>query len=444
MRHIDNNLSMWILKIPALYSVVYLILFLLVLSYYLLIVRPLMKIWDWFIDIIKLNGSFCLIRVKSEINYIIKKFFYLISPRIITTRYSRDSIFEKTNILSPIYLYRIIKTFVISMFKFSTSNIIIWLIILYYFNPSIYKDSWNVLINLRANFPIILQNVDLKALSSYISFFTLVFSMIILIMLTPFTFKWKAMKKIEEEKYEKAVEYQEKMQSLLVDVLLLSEKNIEVLDGQIKYLPDRFGQLITKSTIYYLEKGTLKRYKHTTRFRTNLDNIVSLFEAFKKQIDEVNEILKKVYELRLNRVFYKIDRPVRFESIYLGLNIRTSLGIYLIEKDRLKTYIENKLNQLSYLTNKFTQLNEVRSNWLSKEELEKQYNKNGLSFTFEEIVEDAERKLERELVDFKKHLKEELEDAIFYHTILKEYLNISDKNTRFSFFKYILSRISSK
>ncbi|MGG3871849.1 hypothetical protein [Brevibacillus laterosporus] len=321
-----------------------------------------------------------------------------------------------------------------------------WGIILSYFNPVLYQKVASFLKNLTwVEFTSAVSQVDFKGIGSFLTFASFLLSITIILLFSTNSFKWKAMRKVKEDKYEKVIKHNEQLEGLLCDISYKSKLNIDTLNHMIPYLPNMFSELITQTDKYSLEKDSLKKLDNKgSHSNTKLDDLVSGYESFQEQINKINEILKDIQDSRLLYVFSKVNKSARYEILELGLFFRTSLDQTLIEGEGFKKAIEERKRKLSRLTKDFIQINEVLNGWLKKEEFIKEYNKNGSSFTFEQIVKFKERKLKDAMIEFKRFLHQRLEDAMHHHIILIEYLEISHYNTKFSLVKTILSLFGPK
>lgn len=411
-----------------------------------LIIRSLSSGLDLLYNLIRANKSVSAVRVLSEWYYLIDKLFYLISPHIISYGSSRENILHKSNIFSPFIIYQVIKSFIISMFSISVWNVLIWGFIVSYFHPMLFQKVIHFLGSINwSDITGTLTQIDYKKISDYIGLSSLFFSTMVIFLLTSSSFKWKAMKKVNEEKYEKAMKHQEIIEGLLGSILVSSKKNIDSFNHMIKYLPDMFGELITHTNKYRLEKGILKIDESSNFYsNTKLEDLTRGYESFREQVNKVNEILKIIYESRLYYVFNKINKSVRYETLKLSLFYKTHLDWELIESENFKEEIAAQQKALSYLTKDFIQLKDVWGGWLKKEVLEEEFNKHGGSFTYEKIVRYRESELAQEMLKFDEFLHRKLEDAIFHHIVLEQYIESSHKNTRFNLLRVLFSYFGTK
>lgn len=445
MTAIDQSIPSLYLKIPILYGFLLICWTILLVSYDGLIIRTLSKSLEFLYKLCRVNKNVSVIRVLSEWYYLFDKLFYFSSPHVISYGYQSDNVLDKSQIFSPIFLYRTLKFFIYSMFVFSIGNIIRWGMMLSYFYPTLFLKVKRFVTNLKwVEVSSTLTQIEYKKINDFVSFASIILSISVILWLTSSAFKWKAMRKFKEEKYEKAIKHQEQIEDLLGTISYCSKENIHKLNQMIKYLPDMFGQLITNMDKYRLEKDALKSHDFRSYSDTKLEDMTRGYESFQEQLNKINEILKEIRQSRLRYVYSRINKSVRYETLQLGLFYKTHIDSYLIEEYDFKESIENRLRNLSRLTDEFTQIKEVWSGWLTKEVLEEQHNKYGGSFTFEKIVKYAEHELEEEMIKFKRFLHRKLEDAILHHIILEEYLEISRNNTQFNLLKMILSLLGPK
>ncbi|OMD41532.1 hypothetical protein BSK56_27025, partial [Paenibacillus borealis] len=325
------------------------------------------------------NKSVSIIRILSEWYYLFDKLIYFLSPHLFSYDYSDDNILKKSNILSPIVLYRTVFSYIYSMFVVNKKNLLIWAIILIYFNP-----------------PLLQHIVELFN-----------------------TIKWS---------------------DILHSVRTIEFKKInDFLSFMIKHWPDMYGQIITGTEKYHLVEGTLKFQNSSYIPITTVDEIIRNLESFRNNIEQINEILKNISDSRLKSVFVQVNKSIQYESLELGLYSRTYLNMDLIERDTFKDQLDHRLKNLRMLCDKFSKFREVKSGWLSAEDYELEYNKFGSSFSLKEIVKYAEEELLEAMLDFDQFLHRKLEDAIFSTIILEEYIHTSQRNTRSNLFELLLS-----
>lgn len=445
MTSIDQSISPLYLKIPVIYFCLLLCLTVLLVLYDGLIIKGISTVLRYCYNILSANKSISVLRLLSEWYYLLDKFLYYCSPHLITYSSHNDNILVKTNIFSPILFYRFVKSMLFGMFTFSFQNILLWGMILLYFNPIILPNNLLSLpdINWDKAIPAILQ-FEYTKVNDFLTFVSIILSMTLILWLTSSSLKWKAMRKINEEKYEGALIHQENIEEILRKITYYSEENIDILYKTIKYLPDLFGNLITHTNDYYLEEGILKKTKYSNNTTTKIEDLVCGYHSFQKEVTQLNQILEEIHQSRLQFVFFKINKSIRFETLKLGLFSRTFLDFDLIEKENFKQTIESRIKNLSHLTDNFIKINDVRLGWVKKEDFEEEYAKYGVSLNIEDSLRYSEEKLQKELNKFKKFLYEKMIYALLNHIILKEYIEISHRNTRFNFLRIIISLFGPK
>ncbi|MGG4395547.1 hypothetical protein ABEX25_14700 [Paenibacillus thiaminolyticus] len=459
-----ENIYEWIISIlmtidkdgyPIFISILLMYVFLLVCMLIMLamydgvIITGLSRLLDFFYKFSIKNRSVSTVRLLSEWYYLIDKFLHVISPHVFSYRLPSNNVLDKSDIFSPIVLYRFAKSFVLSMFTISLSNVVIWGVIISYFYPTAIPTSFHWVKDLSWDelYSTITQ-IEYKKISDIISFSMLATSIIILLWLSSSSFKWQAMKKVNEEKYEKAIKYQETLENELGEISYKSKNNIDKLNWMIEFLPNKFGEIITQTEMYSLEKNEkndLQLKSHGTKrtfTSTKLEDLTSGYESFQDNLNNVNRILNDMYESNVRFIYNRVNKSVRYESLQLGLITKAHLHWDLIEGEYFRKTIEERLKGLSYVSDLFKKINDINRGWLSKEEFVNEYNKHGDTITFESIVEYLETELEEELLGFKRFLHEELENAIFHHIVLEQYLELSHRNTRFNFLQTISNFIT--
>ncbi|MBE3646682.1 hypothetical protein GXB80_03605 [Paenibacillus polymyxa] len=418
------------------YYSIFIIGLVIIIFYDVVIISRLSYCLDFLYEISKNNKSVSVIRIISEWYYLIDKLLYHISPHFFTYRINENNVLDKSNIISPIIIYRTVKIIFLNMFTINIYNIIIWTLILSYFHPMLFHNSIQFIRNINlAEFFSGVAEFDYKNINNFLSFSSIFLSAVIIFSLTASAYKWKAMRKIKEEKYEKVVRIQEEIETLFGTILNSSKKNINRLNTMRKYLPDKFSQLITRTDRYSINKdGQFEAQDSMNFVNINIDDLTSGYKSFNVQIDRINKIFDEIRSSSLGYVYYQANKSVRYERLKLDLS-------NLIEEKNFKEIIAKRKDRLSSLIEKFEKINKVNVKRLKKEELEYEYNKynNNWISSYKEIVRSAERELERNMVDFKKFINRKLENAILCHIILEEYLNISFNSNRFNFIRIILS-----
>ncbi|MEK4063512.1 MULTISPECIES: hypothetical protein [unclassified Paenibacillus] len=439
MINIDNAIPLYFIKVPVLYA--FLVFFwILLLVLYEGLLRGISSLVDFIYLNSRKNKSVSIIRILSEWYYLFDKLIYFLSPHLFSYDYSDDNILKKSNILSPIVLYRTVFSYIYSMFVVNKKNLLIWAIILIYFNPPLLQHIVELFNTIKwSDILHSVRTIEFKKINDFLSFMSLLLSIIVILLLTISTFRWRAKKKIREEKFEKVIKYQEQIEELLCIILFKSRNNIDRFNKMIKHWPDMYGQIITGTEKYHLVEGTLKFQNSSYIPITTVDEIIRNLESFRNNIEQINEILKNISDSRLKSVFVQVNKSIQYESLELGLYSRTYLNMDLIERDTFKDQLDHRLKNLRMLCDKFSKFREVKSGWLSAEDYELEYNKFGSSFSLKEIVKYAEEELLEAMLDFDQFLHRKLEDAIFSTIILEEYIHTSQRNTRSNLFELLLS-----
>ncbi|WP_234931833.1 hypothetical protein [Bacillus thuringiensis] len=127
------------------------------------------------------NKNLKIIRLVTELYYLSDKFLYFISPRVLHTSYlDRDNSVDKTKPFSPIHWYNFLKSFISTMFQISFVNILIWFIILLFYQPTLIQNiteilHWNNISN-------IIKHLDYKAINAITGCLALLISTFTLIL----------------------------------------------------------------------------------------------------------------------------------------------------------------------------------------------------------------------------------------------------------------------
>lgn len=290
-----------------------------------------------------------------------------------------------------------------------------------------------------------LTKFEYDKVNDIVSFSMLLSSLMILLWLSSSSFKWSAMKRVNEEKYEKVIRFQETIENELSIIWSKSHDNLAVLNQMIGHLPNMLGQVVTRTDDYTLKDNKLLR--ESKRYRgyfssTKVEDLYIGYESFQEPLRKINDVLKDISDSRIRYIYARVNKCVGYESFQLTLFVKARLDYELIEGDRFRAAIEEKIKKLSHLSDKFKKFCEISGGWLSKEEFVEEYNKYGGSNNYESIVKYAEDELEEELLVFNASLRRKLEDAIHSHIVLEQYLNLSHKNSQFNLLKMITNFIT--
>ncbi|WP_445644655.1 hypothetical protein [Paenibacillus sp. TSA_86.1] len=413
---------------------------------YDMLIISLSQLLAYLYELSRKRRSISTIRLLSEWFYLFDKLLYKISPHLFQYSWPSDNVFKKSDKYSPIVLSRTLSALFISMVAVSPTNFVIWGTIAMYYFPTAPIASYNWLRQLSFDkVYLALTKFEYEKVNDFVSFSLFVLSLLILLRLSSSSFKWRAMMKVNEEKYEKVIRYQETIENELWKIRTGSYTNISELNLKISSLPNIYCQLVTKTDNYLFEDNKLKR-KTKESWRhfqyKNIQDIYKGLESFQVPLQKINEVLKDISDLKVGYIYLRINKCVRYETIKLGLYRETHLDWELIEGDKFRKAIENRLEKISYLSDRFMKFKKINNGMLSKNEFVEEYNKYGGSVAYEDIVKYTESKLEEELINFKRFLHRALEEAIFSHTVLEQYLTLSHKNTRFSLLKIISNFIT--
>jgi hypothetical protein len=285
-----------------------------------------------------------------------------------------------------------------------------------------------------------LVNIEFKKINDLLVFLSIILSGIILLRLTS-AFKGKAIKKINEDKYVEAIKYQEKMEKFLESILRYSGENITWLDKKINDLPNTYCQVITGTDKYQFNNNKLIIAQSPQYCNIKPEKLAEKLKSFQEQVKEVNNILNSINEKRLLLAYDSITSPMRYEDEKLSYFKVNFLLWNLMDGESFRSFIKNNLEKQSYLIDEFQQIRDVWRGCVNKESLEEQYSKYS-SFTFDEIIVHAERKLAKEVIEFNRTLRDKLEDAVLYYIILEEYLRKSYGNNHINLIKQIISQFT--
>lgn len=379
------------------------------------------------------NKNLKIIRLVTELYYLSDKFLYFISPRVLHTSYlDRDNSFDKTKPFSPIHWYNSLKSFISTMFQISFVNILIWFVILFFYQPTLIQNiteflNWN-------NFSNTIKHLDYKAINAITGCLTLLISTLTLLLFRTTLLKSKAKKKLYDERYEQVIKSQLKISTSLSKCLYKSKQNINTLERQLDFIANQFCKKLTHSESYIFSNGKLQ-YDPRIKYYRPL-NTIELFTCYNPLKKEVKEILDSLIEINNNsiyNIYFKLNKHSKYEIEQLGINpLNTSLNLdaFLLSQEFLSNTFTNMLNHYEYLNTRFIKIKELRSGFLSEEQFMKEYIY--FSKSMEDIISMEENYLQEAVIDFRNSLINKLEESIYYYVITQQYVNNSYKKSRLS------------
>ncbi|WP_411345262.1 hypothetical protein ACE3MZ_04345 [Paenibacillus sp. WLX1005] len=261
---------------------------------------------------------------------------------------------EKSEAFGPITIFNNIKTIIHYLIYPHVTNIIIWSIILAYF----YSDIINYL-NLDfyiKNFANYNSAISLTLVNQFITLITIIFSLIFVIWLNTKIFKWTAIKKTKEYKYEQTIKYQESMIRNLSIVLYYAEQNIDNLSRYMNQASTSFCELITGTKKYQFKENKISQVNSSREFHIRQNYYTNNFKSFNKENKAVSKILKNIKKEHLQSVYYDINKKLTYELF--ELNIYLSAGDIdfsesFISKEKIENYTKFPSHSLSRIIKKF-------------------------------------------------------------------------------------------
>lgn len=379
------------------------------------------------------NKNLKVIRLITELYYLSDKLLYFISPRVLyASAYREDTSVDKTKPFSPIHWYNFLKSFISTMFQISFVNILIWFIILLFYQPTLIQNineilHWNNISNT-------IKHLDYKAINAITGCLALLISTFTLILFRTTILTSKAKKKLYDERYEQAIKSQLKISASLSTCLYKSKQNISTLERQIDLITDQFCKKLAHSESYIFSNGKLQKDSRIKYYRPS--NTVELFKSYNSLKKEVEEILYSLIEINnssLNNIYFKLNKHSKYEVAKLGidpLNKSLNLDALLLSQEFLLNTFTNTLNYYKPLHTRFIKIKELQSGFLPKEEFMKEYKYHSQSI--EDIIAMEENDLQQAIIDFRNSLINSFEESIYYYVITQQYVNNSYKKSRLS------------
>jgi len=385
------------------------------------------------------NKSLKHIRVASELYYLIDKFLFRISPNILTVSFYSYNSLNKTDTYSPLKWYESIKSFILKRFSFSIDNILIWILIISYYDSNIIINvitffSWNNIISF-------FKNLDFKTINAIINFATFVLSFSILFLLRIPFLKAKAKRKIYDEKYEKAVNYQIENIAALVKCLVDSQENIDKLQNQIEHITANFLTEISQNNKYGIYKGQLVKDKLCgASIPYKSEELFDQYMSYNKELGKLQENLDSINEHLIDDIYRELNSPLFYEFIILGISSRTTIiEHHLLNREHLIDFYDDRLKGNKYLIETFSLIKQVEDGLLSKEKFLDEYTQSA-AYTYEKIIEREEKNLEKVILEFRQELREKLETSIYYYIVTREYVNKSSNRSKLTIKDWLFSK----
>lgn len=385
------------------------------------------------------NKSLKRIWLTSELYYLIDKFLFIITPNVFKFSPYTNNSFDKISTFSLLRWYESLKSFILTMFSFSVDNVVIWVLIVGYYDSNIILNvidffSWN-------NISSFLKNLDFKTINAITSFATFILSFVILFLLRVPFLKAKAKRKIYDEKYEKSINYQMKNILELAKCLVYSQENIDKLQYQIESITNNFLAEISQQNKYGIYQDRLVIDK--SYWTSKPDNSEELFKdylSYNKELENIEENLKLIKDNLVEDAYRELNKSLFYEFVNLKVSSRGSfIGDYLLNRESLIDFYDVKLKNNRLLIETFSLVKQVEDGLLSKEKFLHKYNRFS-SYTYEEIIEKKEKELEKKIFEFRRDLRNRLEESIYYYIVTREYVNKSSYKSRLSIRDWFFSK----
>lgn len=419
MTEMSKGFDQIIVKYLVLYWFLYFGYFILSASYDLIIFiirERLNLVFQHFLNSLKSIKS---ISFWAQLNYLIDRFFYSISLGIVGYGSSYRNKFKEHSKVGPIAYLKLLKSMFVNMFTVRIPNIVIWTLLILYFNPDWYnqlQDSGG-LFDLGAILKFT-QQLDFKKIIDN-------FSLILVLILgaTGYNLLYlKAMKKVENDKYKKMVVYMEELINSLTEVLHASSENIDALSNHLgSSLTSDYCKLTTGTEKYYMSNNKLHSSNKQINSKTSLKDITEKYISFSDSFHRFQDTINKIHDENLQHIFFKISKNASYEFLHLGLyspRITQFLENDLLNKQFLTEFYEGWTKQ-DFLKQDIQELNKVWCGQVDKKEFEKKYNSNIL---FEKLVSYAEDQLENKAIEFQLMAKHILIKAVENYINAEQYL----------------------
>ncbi|WKU25352.1 hypothetical protein Q3A90_10990 [Priestia megaterium] len=385
------------------------------------------------------NKSLKRIWLTSELYYLIDKFLFIISPKFLKFSPYTNNSFDKINTYSLLRWYESLKSFILRMFSFSVDNVVIWVLIVSYYNSNIiltviYFFSWN---NILSFF----TNLDFKTINAITSFATFILSFVILFLLRVPFLKAKAKKKIYDEKYEKSINYQMENILNLAKCLIHSQENIVKLQHQIENITNNFSAEISQQNKYVIHQDKLIKDKYYwTSIPYNGEELFNDYFSYNKELENIEENLNLIKENLVDDAYRELNKSLFYEFVNLRLSSTGSfIGYYLLNREFLIGFYDESLKKNKLLIETFSLIKQVEDGMLSEEKFLEKYNPFS-SYTYKKIIEQKEKELEEKIFEFRRDLRNRLEESIYYYIVTREYVNKSSYKSRLSIKDWLFSK----
>ncbi|MDR7245905.1 hypothetical protein [Priestia megaterium] len=385
------------------------------------------------------NKSLKRIWLTSELYYLIDKFLFIISPKFLKFSPYTNNSFDKIDKYSLLRWYESLKSFILTMFSFSINNVVIWILIVGYYDSNIVLNiidffSWN---NILSFF----KNLDFKTINAITSFAAFILSFVILFLLRVPFLKAKAKRKIYDEKYEKSINYQMKNILELAKCLVHSQENIVKLQHQIEDITNNFLAEISQQNKYRIYQDKLIKDKsYWTSKPSNSEELFNDYFSYSKELENIEENLNLIKENLVDDAYRELNKSLFYEFVNLRLSFRGSfIGYYLLNREFLIDFYDESLKKNKLLIETFSLIKQVEDGVLSKEKFLEKYTPFS-SYTYEKIIEEKEKELEMKIFEFRRDLKSRLEESIYYYIVTREYVNKSSYKSRLSIKDWLFSK----
>lgn len=370
---------------------------------------------------IRCYGGLRFMTIVAEIYYVFDKLFKNLSLGMVRYGFTEDNDFRRYRGYGFISILDSIKSLIMKMFVIDPYNMVIWITMYTYFNHGWFYGIYNNFV--ATDYNVLLSSISFTKIKNLLEQIS-AFWWLMVTLVSGYGIYLQVSKKIAEEKLKKALEYQEKIEQHLSEIVYLSEKNINALGLQIEYFPDYYCQLVTDTDKYLIQGRRLVSTKSYSMYHIiTIETLVSYYYSYTDEIKKITDILENIENEGLRAAFKRINKPVMYEVVRLGLYSAKSfkhIGEELLEKEYMRQFLQNWTDE-HYLTEKFEGFKNVWLGHKSKSLYEKEFS-TGHKLSFDFIVKFAEKDLEKKALQFSYTTKSILSDAIQSHIIAEQYL----------------------
>ncbi|WP_243387194.1 hypothetical protein [Bacillus kexueae] len=343
---------------------------------------------------------------------ILSEVYYLIDRNLTIISYNAFPCFNKNILKSPISILRALKNFLITPFKFTLSNILIWITLLTYFKYDFFSDT--KLESILST----LSEIDYKYVNTLLNTTLILISFIIIIVFRSPHIQASAKKTAYEEMFKVVFFQQSIITSNLSKILYKYNKNINLLEKNIDYLTQSFCREISDNKYVWINKK-LEKNDRGRNFRFSCKELFSDFECFKEEYNKIWESLLEINTYKFQKVFFEINKKSIFELIELGIypESKKDPDTFLINKSSLERIYNNHIKNYSYIQSYFQE----SLDYQNPEESFK--NTTNLAFlSYEKNLKIKEVELENAILSFRIDLELLIEESIYNYIIASQLL----------------------